>query len=34
MNEYVKEMAQQRMERTAQALRKNQMEAYCVDFRF
>ena len=31
MNEYVKEVAQQRMERTAQALRKNQMEAYCVD---
>ena len=31
MNEYVKEVAQQRMERTAQAFRKNQMEAYCVD---
>ena len=31
MNEYVKEVAQQRMEHTAQALRKNQMEAYCVD---
>lgn len=31
MNEFAKEVVRQRMERTAQALKNNQMEAYCVD---
>ena len=31
MNEFAKEVVRQRMERTAQALKKNQMDAYCVD---